>query len=167
MTRLRFGVFELDVEGEQLLKDGRAVSIQPQPFKLLCLLAGQAGKLVTREEIRAALWMQETLFEYEQGVHFAIKQVRDALGEDAERPVYIRTVPKRGYKFVAPVSPALEIPLPPPAPTATVHLQKDMWANIVELRLAEQRRGARRRALTVALVVGLLALGSILLIRAF
>jgi hypothetical protein len=76
MTRLRFGVFELDVEGEQLLKDGRLVSLQPQPFKLLCLLAGQAGKLVTREEIRAALWKRETFVDYEQGVNFAIAGAR-------------------------------------------------------------------------------------------
>src|SRR5687768_14152844 len=118
MTQIRFGAFELDVEEEQLRRNGRAVRMQPQPFKLLCLLAARPGKLVTREEIRAALWKTETFVDYEQGVNFAIKQVRDALGESAEHPVYIQTVPKRGYKFVAPVASVAPVAEPAPAPPA-------------------------------------------------
>src|SRR5437868_6499211 len=100
---LRFGAFELDLAAEQLVKDGRKVRMQPKPFKLLCLLAGQAGRLVTREEIRLTLCERDTFVDFEQGVNFSIKQVREALGEDADRSVYIQTVPRRGYKFIAPV----------------------------------------------------------------
>src|SRR5436305_1006721 len=102
---LRFGDFELDLEAQQLLKNGRTVRIQPKPFKLLCLLAGQAGRVVTRDEIRLTLWESDTFVDFDQGVNFAIKQVRDAIGEDADHSVFVQTIPKRGYKFV----PAVEI----------------------------------------------------------
>src|SRR5260221_7080346 len=99
----RFGLFELDTESEQLLKEGRTVRIQQQPYKLLCLLITQAGRVVPRDEIRAALWPAETFVDYEQGVNFAMKQVREALGDNADHAVYVQTVPKRGYRFIAPV----------------------------------------------------------------
>src|SRR5687768_18278045 len=95
-TVLHFGAFELDLEAGRLLKNGRMVRLQPQPFRLLCLLVGQPGRLVSREEIQAALWKDETFVDFEQGVNFAVKQVRDALGDRAESSVYIQTVPRRG-----------------------------------------------------------------------
>ena len=98
----RFGLFELDSESEQLLKAGCTVKIQQQPYKLLCLLIAQPGKVVSRDEIRAALWPAETFVDYDQGVNFAMKQVREALGDDADHGVYVQTVPKRGYRFVGP-----------------------------------------------------------------
>jgi DNA-binding winged helix-turn-helix (wHTH) protein len=101
---LRFGAFELDLEAGQLLKDSRLVRLQPQPFKLLCLLTSHPGKLMTREEIQTALWTNDTFVDFEQGVNFAIKQVREALHDPAEHPVYIQTVPKRGYRFLAPIT---------------------------------------------------------------
>ena len=99
----RFGSFELDLEAERLLKNGRTIRIQPQPFRLLCLLTNRPGLLVTREEIQAALWAGDTFVDFDQGVNFAIKQVRDALGDSAEDSLYVQTVPKRGYRFLAPV----------------------------------------------------------------
>src|SRR3954462_11614720 len=99
----RFGLFEVDTESDQGLKSGRAVKIQQQPYKLLCLLLSRAGKVVTRDDIRAALWPAETFVDYEPGGNFALKQGGEALGDDAERPVYLLTVPKRGYRFIAPV----------------------------------------------------------------
>jgi DNA-binding winged helix-turn-helix (wHTH) protein len=148
---LRFGIFELDNEAEQLSRNGRIVRLQPKPFKLLCLLAGQAGKLVTREDIQKALWKADTFVDFEQGVNFAIKQVREALGEDADRPMYIQTVPKRGYRFVAPVDRG-------PAPAATTDavyrppatdgsLNKLLWTHIAELKVAESRRQKRRKVM--------------------
>jgi DNA-binding winged helix-turn-helix (wHTH) protein len=83
-TVLRFGAFELDLDAERLLKNGRLVRLQPQPFKLLRLLTNQPGKLVTREAIKAALWTDDTFVDFEQGVTFTIKQVREALGDRAE-----------------------------------------------------------------------------------
>ena len=84
---VRFGAFELDITAERLLKNGRTVRLQPQPFKLLTLPLGFRGQLVTREQIRTALWSGDTFVDVEQGVNFAIKQVREALGEDADHPL--------------------------------------------------------------------------------
>src|SRR5262245_29669935 len=100
---LRFGLFELDTDTEQLRKNGLTIRLRPQPFRLLRLLVDGAGRVVTREEIRAALWTGETFVDFDQGVNFAIKQVREALDDGADRSLYIQTVPKRGYRFVAPV----------------------------------------------------------------
>jgi DNA-binding winged helix-turn-helix (wHTH) protein len=146
---LRFGAFELDLEAERLLKNGRSVRLQPQPFRLLCLLAGQPSRIVTREDIRLTLWSSDTFVDFEQGVNFAIKQVRDALGEDADHPIYIQTVPKRGYKFVAPVEAVGTQPGQEPPKRTDLALHKLMWTHIAELRLAEERRRKRRRALLI------------------
>jgi DNA-binding winged helix-turn-helix (wHTH) protein len=166
---LRFGAFELDIEAERLLKNGRTVKLQPQPFKLLTLLAGLKGQLVTREQIRTALWSGDTFVDVEQGVNFAIKQVRDALGEDADHPLYIQTVPRRGYRFVAPVDlvqPGEEPAIPP---GTDLNLQKVLWTNIADLRLAEERRARRRQVMKkVILAVGVAAaLVALYLLRAF
>jgi DNA-binding winged helix-turn-helix (wHTH) protein len=147
---LRFGVFELDTESEQLLKNGLAIRLKPQPFKLLKLLVNEAGRVVTREEIRAALWTGDTFVDFEQGVNFAIKQVREALDDDSERSLYIQTVPKRGYRFVAPV----EVVTPGENLFSVVptdpRLHKALWANIAELRLAEEKRGQRQKVIMIA-----------------
>ena len=140
-TVVRFGVFQLDLEAGRLLRNGRDVRLKPQPFRLLQLLVSRAGQVVSRDEIREALWGTETFVDFEQGVNSAIKQVRDALNEDAERPLYIETVPKRGYRFTAPI----EAPSAPPAIRGTdLNLQKALWLNIAELKLAEERRKARQ-----------------------
>jgi DNA-binding winged helix-turn-helix (wHTH) protein len=154
-TIVRFGVFELDIDGERLLKNGRTIRLQPQPFKLLTLLAGEPGRIVSRDEIRAALWKDDTFVDFEQGVNFAVRQVRDALGDEADRPVYIETVPKRGYRFLAPIEP-LGRPAGAEQNATDLELHKALWANIVELRLAEERRRQRRR-LSV-LVIGVLVI---------
>jgi DNA-binding winged helix-turn-helix (wHTH) protein len=148
---VRFGSFELDLHTERLHKNGRHVRLQPQPFKLLRLLTSHPGKLVTREEIQAALWTNDTFVDFEQGVNFAIKQVREALGDRAENSIYVETVPKRGYRFIAPVDTGREEP-PEPQLTAEPHLQRALWENIVELRLAEERYQRHVRLLTVAVV---------------
>src|SRR5512134_1116262 len=100
---LYFGAFELDLEAGKLMKNGRLVRLQPQPFRLLSLLVSQPGRLVTREEIQSALWKDDTFVDFEQGVNFAVKQVREALGDRPESSIYVETVPKRGYRFLAPV----------------------------------------------------------------
>jgi DNA-binding winged helix-turn-helix (wHTH) protein len=149
---VRFGSFELDLEAERLLKNGRQVRLQPQPFKLLRLLTNQPGRLVTREEIQAALWTNDTFVDFEQGVNFAVKQVREALGDRAENSIYVETVPKRGYRFLAPVvvpardeTQELRIPAEP-------YLQRALWENIVELRLSEEQHRKQLRAMAIAIV---------------
>ena len=161
---LRFGAFELDLEAEQLLKSGRLVRLQPQPFKLLCLLTSQPGKVVTREEIRAALWEDDTFVDFEQGVNFAVKQVREALNDPAEHAIYVQTVPKRGYRFMAPV--AVATPTESDVqPSVDTNLDKALWTNIAELRLAEARSNKRHAIMLVALGVVLLFLIVLLFAR--
>lgn len=160
---VRFGVFQLDPRAGQLLKNGRVVRLKPQPFKLLQLLVDRAGQVVTRDEIREALWGSETFVDFEQGVNSAIKQVREALGEDADRSLYLETVPKRGYRFTAPI----ERPKGTgPLRATDLNLQKALWLNIAELKQAEERRRDRRERLTRAGVVGafVVAAGLILLV---
>jgi DNA-binding winged helix-turn-helix (wHTH) protein len=77
------------------------VRLQPQPAKLLVLLATRKGEVVTRGEIQRALWGEDTFVDFEHGINFCVKQIRDALGDDAEKPRYIETVPRVGYRFVA------------------------------------------------------------------
>jgi len=103
ISALRFGVFELDLKSGELRKDGVPIGLAPQPFKILALLAGHAGKLVSREEVQNQIWGSETFVDFDQGLNFAIKKIRGALGDDAETPRYIETLPRRGYRFIAPV----------------------------------------------------------------
>jgi len=165
---LRFGTFELDPEAGELRGDGRQVRLPPQPFKLLWLLASQPGRLLTREEIRVALWSDDTFIDFEQGVNFAIKQVREALKDDAERALYIQTVPKRGYRFVAPVQ---TVAAPPqgtgPRTGIDLKLQKLLWSNIAELRLQEERRRARTRVTIIGAAVAVAILAGALIIWRF
>ncbi len=100
---LVFGAFELHIRSGELLKEGRHIRLQPQPFRVLSLLASRAGQLVTREEIRQTIWGNETFVDFEQGLNFCINQIRAALGDDPETPRYIETLPRRGYRFLAPV----------------------------------------------------------------
>ena len=149
---VRFGAFELDMDAERLLKNGRQVRLQPQPFKLLRLLTTQPGRLVTREEIQAALWTNDTYVDFEQGVNFAVKQVREALGDRAENSIYVETVPKRGYRFLAPVIVPGRDETPDVRTPAEPFLQRALWENIVELRLSEEQHRKQMRVMTVAIV---------------
>src|SRR5215813_4544436 len=100
---IRFDIFELELKSGELRRDGVLVKLQPQPFKVLTFLAIQAGQVVTREEIQQEIWGDETFVDYEQGVNFCIKRIRAALGDDAQSPRFIETLPRRGYRFIAPV----------------------------------------------------------------
>jgi DNA-binding winged helix-turn-helix (wHTH) protein/TolB-like protein len=105
-NRLRFGPFELDPDGGQLRRSGAPIRLSPQPLKLLVLLASRAGDVVSREEIRGRLWGSETFVDFEQGVNHCIRSIRSVLESGPRSPVYIETVPRRGYRFVAPVESA-------------------------------------------------------------
>lgn len=147
----RFGQFELDIVAGELRRNSGRVRLQPQPFKLLVLLARRAGSLVARDEIRSELWPDGTFVDFDQSVNFAIKQIRDVLGDSAERPLYIETVPRRGYRFIAPIDTGTRetAPVAPVSGVTTVGLQKALWSNIADLRLAEERR---RRVTFIAII---------------
>jgi DNA-binding winged helix-turn-helix (wHTH) protein/Tfp pilus assembly protein PilF len=102
---LAFGLYEADLHGRILSKSGRRVHLQEQPFQVLALLLERPGELVTREELQAELWPSDTFVEFDAGLNNAIKKLRSALGDTADNPRFIETVPRRGYRFVAPVRP--------------------------------------------------------------
>jgi eukaryotic-like serine/threonine-protein kinase len=99
----RFGPFELDVKTGELRKSGVRVKLQLQPARVLTLLASQPGVLLTREEIQSRVWDDGTYVDFEQSLNFCIRQIRAALGDQAGTPRYVETLPRRGYRFVAPV----------------------------------------------------------------
>ena len=100
---IRFGEFELALKSGELRKNGSIVRLQPQPFKLLVFLASHAGQTVTRQELQQAVWEHETFVDFEHGLNFCIKQIRSALGDSAQSPRLIETLPRRGYRFIAEV----------------------------------------------------------------
>ena len=99
-----FGPFEADLATGELRRQGRGVPLQQQPFRLLQALVERPGELVTREELRRALWADGTFVSFERGLTSAMRKVREALGDSAASPTYIETLPARGYRFVAPVT---------------------------------------------------------------
>jgi DNA-binding winged helix-turn-helix (wHTH) protein/TolB-like protein len=100
----KFGTFEFDGDSGELRRNGRAVSIEPQPAKALALLLSKAGDIVTREELRDAVWGADTHVDFDRGIAYCMSQIRSALGDLAENPRFVQTIPKRGFKFVAPVA---------------------------------------------------------------
>lgn len=100
--RLRFGNYELDSRSGKLLCDGQPVKIQPQPLRVLAVLAEHPGEIVSREQLRERIWGDATFVEFDQGLNYCIRQIRVALGDDALEPAYIETLPKQGYRFIAP-----------------------------------------------------------------
>lgn len=107
---VRFGVFDVDARSGELRKAGRRVALQDQPFRVLGALLERPGELVTREELRRRLWPDDTFVDFEHGLNAAIKRLRDALGDAAENPRFIETLPRRGYRFIAPLRDADSAP---------------------------------------------------------
>jgi Tol biopolymer transport system component/DNA-binding winged helix-turn-helix (wHTH) protein len=99
---IRFGVFEVDLNNGELRRNGLKVKLQEQPFQVLARLLEHPGEVVTREDLRRSLWPADTFVDFEHGLNAAIKRLRDALGDSAETPVFIETLPKRGYRFLVP-----------------------------------------------------------------
>src|SRR6476661_1895240 len=99
-----FGPFRLDLESGDLSRLGAAVRLQPQPAKLLVLLVERAGGVVSREDIRQRLWGDDTFVDFDQNVNFCVRQVRRALHDNADTACYVETLPRCGYRFIAPVN---------------------------------------------------------------
>jgi DNA-binding winged helix-turn-helix (wHTH) protein len=100
LLALRFGPFELDVRSGELRRNGTTVRMQPQPFKVLVLLASRPGDVVTREEIQAEVWPAGTFVDFEQSLNFCIRQIRATLGDNANAPRWVETLPRRGYRWI-------------------------------------------------------------------
>lgn len=110
--KIRFGLFEVDLQSAQLRKGGRKVKLQDQPFQILSMLLERPDQVVTREELRTALWPVDTFVDFDHGLNAAVKRLRDALGDSAENPRFVETLARRGYRFIAPVSIRQEILAP-------------------------------------------------------
>ena len=100
---VRFGVFEADLETGELRKNGAKVPLQGQPFQVCAILLERSGELVTREELRQKVWPEDTFVDFDHAVNTAIKKIRIALGDEADNPRFVQTLPRRGYRFIGPV----------------------------------------------------------------
>ena len=118
----RFGVFEFDSESGELRKNGRAVALEPQPAKALALLLARTGEVVSREELRDAVWGSDTHVDFDRGIAYCVSQIRTALGDSGDNPRFVQTIPKRGFKFIAPVTPAATT-----TPAASVVAKPPAW----------------------------------------
>jgi TolB-like protein/DNA-binding winged helix-turn-helix (wHTH) protein len=141
---IRFGVFEIDPQAGELRKSGVRLKLQDQPFQLLMTLLDKPGTLVTREELRKKLWDTDTFVDFEHSLGTAINKIREALGDSADNPRFIETLPRRGYRFLASVEPVERhgaVPVIASSPART----RIPWAATCGLVLA----------LTAALLIGL------------
>jgi len=102
--RTRFGPFEVDLDTHELWKDGAPLKLIGHPFEILAVLLTRPGELVKRDELQAHLWPKDTFVDFDHGLNAAVKKLRETLNDSAENPRYIQTLPRLGYRFIAPVS---------------------------------------------------------------
>ena len=102
--RLGFGLFQADLAARQLYRRGVLVHLQDQPFQILSMLLEKPGEVITREELRRKLWPADTFVDFDEGLNTAIKKLRHVLGDSPDNPTFIETVPRRGYRLIAPIS---------------------------------------------------------------
>jgi DNA-binding winged helix-turn-helix (wHTH) protein/TolB-like protein len=152
---VQFGPFTFDVESGALAKHGSTVRLQPQPSRVLAALVRRAGDVVSREELRQQLWPSGTYVDFERGLNFAVGHIRSALGDSADRPLYIETLPKRGYRFIAPITRPSDAGTRPP----------EVAPPITELPSAPTRKWLRARTAAVV-VVALMTLAALAFIWA-
>ncbi len=177
--RLRFGVFELNLNTHELTRGGRRVEVQEQPLRIIALLAQRAGELVTREELQQRLWAGDTFVDFEAGLKSAIWKARQALGDGAANPRFIETVPRQGYRFIAPVNYEMVAfaasaekgslavaPRPTPVEEQGPPPVIERSREIIPMPAAPRRRGVWRIALACCAVV-LLGIGALIWNRAY
>jgi DNA-binding winged helix-turn-helix (wHTH) protein len=105
VDKIRFGVFEADLRAGELRKHGVRIHLQRQPFKILAALIERPGEVVTREDLRQLIWGPETVVDFDHSLGTAINRLREALSDSADRPQFIETLAKRGFRFIAHVEP--------------------------------------------------------------
>jgi DNA-binding winged helix-turn-helix (wHTH) protein/TolB-like protein len=153
--RIRFGPFEADLASGELWRDGTAVSLQDLPFRLLAALLERPGEVVSRAELAARLWGADTFVDATAGLNTAVAKLREALDDDPDRPIFVETLPKRGYRFVAmatAVEPAADAGIP--AAPARVAAAVDAVGVPASAVAPAPRRRWIRAALAAAVVVG-------------
>src|ERR1700724_3303043 len=130
--RLRFGAYETDLHTGELWKHGTRVKLVGQPFEILAALVRRPGQLVTREEIRTRLWPGDTFVDFNHGLNAAVNKLRDVLCDSADTPKYIETLPRRGYRFVAPVE-----SVTPPSTGEGIEIEEKWFAPTTHQALIE------------------------------
>jgi Tol biopolymer transport system component/DNA-binding winged helix-turn-helix (wHTH) protein len=163
----RFGVFEVDAPNNELRRGGAPIKVREQSFRILIFLLEHAGELVTREDLQRALWSSGTFVDFDHGLNTAVMKLRDALGDSADKPLYIETVPKRGYRFIAPVSrekdQTLQPESTPESPPATnvggraIRMPPHQNASAVVHALPKTQTGRRLAILAVCCACALFA----------
>ena len=101
---LHFGVFEVDLKACELRKHGLRLKLPEQPFQILSVLLENPGEIVTRDELRSRLWPGDTFVDFDHGLNNAVMRLREVLGDSSESPRFVETIPRRGYRFIAPVA---------------------------------------------------------------
>jgi TolB-like protein/DNA-binding winged helix-turn-helix (wHTH) protein len=135
---VRFGVFEVDLRAGELRKKGAKIRLQEQPFLLLITLLKQQGEVVAREELRRTLWPEETFVDFDHGLDTAVKKLREVLGDSASNPRFVETIPRRGYRFIAPVETIGENETAPAANQARPNKQEPAMGCLLEARDEDQ-----------------------------
>src|SRR6516165_5872325 len=179
--RVHFGPYELDAHAGELYKDGLKLKLQGHPIQILAMLLGRPGELITREEIQQKLWPSEseTFVDFEHGLNTAVRKLRQALGDEAETPQYIETLPRRGYRFVGAITSegielteVAEAPVAVAEPRRTETTSNPTKSAVVAIarapaapsQEAHQKR-LRLRVLLPILIVAVLIAGGALMLR--
>lgn len=155
---VRFGTFEADLNTRELRKSGIRIKIHGQPFEVLAMLLERPGESVPREELQQRLWPTDTFVDFDHGVNTAINRLREALGDSAENPRFIETVPRHGYRFIGPV----ESPVAAPAGSTDIRAEASSSGESAAGAVAASRvSGRRAKILAVALVVAVALLAAL------
>ena len=161
---VRFGTFEADLESRELRKGGARIKVHGQPFEVLAMLLERPGEVVPREELRQRLWSTDTFVDFDAGLNTAINRLREALGDSAENPRFIETLPRRGYRFIAPVQAESSRPLT--ADGSSYESPSEVVQTAVPTRARIHGRRVKVLVLGLAAVVLLLAVLSMTGVRA-
>lgn len=159
-TVMRFGVFEVDPRAGELRKQGMKVKLQEQPFQILAMLLKRPGEVVTREELRKSLWPDDTFVDFDHSLSTAINKIREALGDSADSPRYIETVPRRGYRFIA-----ITVPPAPPVRYTPSGIVREVLPNVVAAVLDLHRTKTRWQMAAVLIAILAVAAIAVLLFR--
>jgi DNA-binding winged helix-turn-helix (wHTH) protein/TolB-like protein len=152
-----FGLFEFDATSGELRKQGRLVRLEPQPAKALALLLAHPGEVVSREQLRTEVWEPGTHVDFDRGLAYCLGQVRTALGDTADNPRFVETLPRRGFRFIAPVRASAD----PTTGAASPRTPDPSLADAAEPRRTPPEPRTQRRAWLAVGVLGLLVGGSV------
>jgi DNA-binding winged helix-turn-helix (wHTH) protein len=137
---VRFGIYEADLQTGELRKNGTKVPLQGQPFQVFAILLLNSGKLVTREELRKRLWSEDTFVDFDHGLNTAITKIRLALNDSSDDPRFVETLPRRGYRFLVPVSGKTIGPSAAPTPTSSESEPSPLTLVQIRISICERKK---------------------------